>query len=175
MNRLSATGFALCDEQPGCPRSRFSSSITSPRWRALPPASQAARSLMAREKQMPLSASLVFLSCSLYSTIGLKGNTVNGMTFKPIQIWYYSSFVASWEQISHLRENLLPGNYERSAERHFMSKRCCEAAENIEDALLRMKWRGELLEYYAWISRTRQYCFREKCFSTTPYTLNPNC
>ena len=39
MNRLSATGFALCDEQPGCPRSRFSPSITSPRWRALPPAS----------------------------------------------------------------------------------------------------------------------------------------
>ena len=115
MNRLSATGFALCDEQPGCPRSRFSSSITSPRWRALPPASQAARSLMAREKQMPLSASLVFLSCSLYSTIGLKGNTVNGMTFKPIQIWYYSSPVASWEQISRLRENLLPGNYEGSA------------------------------------------------------------
>ena len=60
-------------------------------------------------------------------------------------------------------------------ERHFMSKRSCEAAESIEDALLRMKWRGELLEYYAWISRTRQYCFREKCFSTTPYTLNPNC
>ena len=115
MNRLSATGFALCDEQPGCPRSRFSSSITSPRWRALPPASQAARSLMAREKQMPLSASLVFLSCSLYSTIGLKGNTVNGMTFKPIQIWYYSSLVVSWEQISRLRENLLPGNYEGSA------------------------------------------------------------
>ena len=115
MNRLSATGFALCDEQPGCPRSRYSSSITSPRWRALPPASQAARSLMAREKQMPLSASLVFLSCSLYSTIGLKGNTVNGMTFKPIQIWYYSSLVASWEQISRLRENLLPGNYEGSA------------------------------------------------------------
>ena len=115
MNRLSATGFALCDEQPGCPRSRFSPSITSPRWRALSPASQAARSLMAREKQMPLSASLVFLSCSLYSTIGLKGNTVNGMTFKPIQIWYYSSLVASWEQISRLRENLLPGNYEGSA------------------------------------------------------------
>ena len=112
MNRLSATGFAHCDEQPGCPRSRFSPSITSPRWRALPPASQAARSLMAREKQMPLSASLVFLSCSLYSTIGLKGNTVNGMTFKPIQIWYYSSLVASWGQISRLRENLLPGNYE---------------------------------------------------------------
>ncbi len=156
MNRLSATGFALCDEQLGCPRSRFSPSITSPRWRALPPASQAARSLMAREKQMPLSASLVFLSCSLYSTIGLKGNTVNGMTFKPIQIWYYGSLAASWE-------------------RHFMSKRSCEAAESIEDALLRMKWRGELLEYYAWISRTRQYCFREKCFSTTPYTLNPNC
>ena len=39
MNRLSATGFALCDEQPGCPRSRFSPSITSPRLRALPPAS----------------------------------------------------------------------------------------------------------------------------------------
>ena len=115
INRLSATGFALCDEQPGCPRSRFSPSITSPRWRALPPASQAARSLMAREKQMPLSASLVFLSCSLYSTIGLKGNTVNGMTFKPIQIWYYSSLVASWEQISRLRENLLPGSYEGSA------------------------------------------------------------
>ncbi len=158
MNRLSATGFALCDEQPGCPRSRYSSSITSPRWRALPPASQAARSLMAREKQMPLSASLfffrarasllrsraradalyrllsqaarslmarekqmplsaslVFLSCSLYSTIGLKGNTVNGMTFKPIQIWYYGSLVVSWEQISRLRENLLPGNYEGSA------------------------------------------------------------
>ena len=115
INRLSATGFAHCDEQPGCPRSRFSPSITSPRWRALPPASQAARSLMAREKQMPLSASLVFLSCSLYSTIGLKGNTVNGMTFKPIQIWYYSSLVASWEQISRLRENLLPGNYEGSA------------------------------------------------------------
>ena len=56
-----------------------------------------------------------FLSCSLYSTIGLKGNTVNGMTFKPIQIWYYSSLVASWEQISRLRENLLPGNYEGSA------------------------------------------------------------
>ena len=56
-----------------------------------------------------------------------------------------------------------------------MSKRSREAAESIEDALLRMKWRGELLEYYAWISRTRQYCFREKCFSTTPYTLNPNC
>ena len=112
INRLSATGFALCDEQLDCPRSRFSPSITSPRWRALPPASQAARSLMAREKQMPLSASLVFLSCSLYSTIGLKGNTVNGMTFKPIQIWYYSSLVASWEQISRLRENLLPGNYE---------------------------------------------------------------
>ena len=34
------------------------------------------------------------------------------MTFKPIQIWYYSSLVASWEQISRLRENLLPGNYE---------------------------------------------------------------
>ena len=115
INRLSATGFALCDEQLGCPRSRFSPSITSPRWRALPPASQAARSLMAREKQMPLSASLVFLSCSLYSTIGLKGNTVNGMTFKPIQIWYYSSLVASWEQLSRLRENLLPGNYEGSA------------------------------------------------------------
>ena len=115
MNRLSATGFALCDEQPGCPRSRYSSSITSPRWRALPPASQAARSLMAREKQMPLSASLVFLSCSLYSTIGLKGNTVNGMTFKPIQIWYYGSLVVSWEQISRLRENLLPGSYEGSA------------------------------------------------------------
>ena len=81
-------------------------------YRLLP---QAARSLMAREKQMPLSASLVFLSCSLYSTIGLKGNTVNGMTFKPIQIWYYSSLAASWEQISHLRENLLPGNYEGSA------------------------------------------------------------
>ena len=81
-------------------------------YRLLP---QAARSLMAREKQMPLSASLVFLSCSLYSTIGLKGNTVNGMTFKPIQIWYYSSLVASWEQISRLRENLLPGNYEGSA------------------------------------------------------------
>ena len=81
-------------------------------YRLLP---QAARSLMAREKQMPLSASLVFLSCSLYSTIGLKGNTVNGMTFKPIQIWYYSSLVASWEQISHSRENLLPGNYEGSA------------------------------------------------------------
>ena len=32
-------------------------------YRLLP---QAARSLMAREKQMPLSASLVFLSCSLY-------------------------------------------------------------------------------------------------------------
>ena len=28
INRLSATGFALCDEQPGCPRSRFSPSIT---------------------------------------------------------------------------------------------------------------------------------------------------
>ena len=81
-------------------------------YRLLP---QAARSLMAREKQMPLSASLVFLSCSLYSTIGLKGNTVNGMTFKPIQIWYYSSLVASWEQISHSRENLLAGNYEGSA------------------------------------------------------------
>ena len=67
INRLSATGFALCDEQLGCPRSRFSPSITSPRWRALPPASQAARSLMAREKQMPLSASLVFLSCSRFS------------------------------------------------------------------------------------------------------------
>ena len=39
MNRLSATGFAHCDEQPGCPRSRFSPSITSPRWRALSPAS----------------------------------------------------------------------------------------------------------------------------------------
>ena len=92
--------------------SSYSSPITSPRLRALSPASQAARSLMAREKQMPLSASLVFLSCSLYIRIGLKGNTVNGMTFKPIQIWYYSSLVASWEQISRLRENLLPGNYE---------------------------------------------------------------
>ena len=38
MNRLSATGFALCDEQPGCPRSRFSPPITSPRLRALLPA-----------------------------------------------------------------------------------------------------------------------------------------
>ena len=38
--------------------------ITSPRWRALPPAAQAARSLMAQEKQMPPSASLVFLSLS---------------------------------------------------------------------------------------------------------------
>ena len=33
--------------------------ITSPRWRALSPATQAARSLMAQEKQMPPSASLV--------------------------------------------------------------------------------------------------------------------
>ena len=41
-------------------------SLTSPRCRALSPAAQAARSLMAREKQMPPSASLVFLSCSLY-------------------------------------------------------------------------------------------------------------
>lgn len=113
MNRLSATGFALCDEQPGCPRSRFSPSITSPRWRALSPASAGCSfSNGTKEKQMPLSASLVFLSCSLYSTIGLKGNTVNGTTFKPIQIWYYSSLVVSWEQISRLREKLLPGNYE---------------------------------------------------------------
>ena len=136
MNRLSATGFALCDEQSRLSPLACTPSITSPRWRALPPASQAARSLMAREKQMrfqrrlfffrarvhsfdhepvlarssacfagcsfsngtrktnALSASLVFLSCSLYNTIGLKGNTVNGMTFKPIQIWYYSSLVA---------------------------------------------------------------------------------
>ena len=115
MNRLSATSFDLCDEQHGCPRSRAlrrSRARADALYRLLP---QAARSLMAREKQMPLSASLVFLSCSLYSTIGLKGNTVNGMTFKPIQIWYYSSLVASWEQISRLRENLLPGNYEGSA------------------------------------------------------------
>ena len=153
--------FALCDEQPGCPRSpspssitsragvyrllpqaarshngtrkqmplsaslrflscsRFSPSITSPRWRVYRCFRRPLRSLMAREKQMPLSASLVFLSCSLYSTIGLKGNTVNGMTFKPIQIWYYSSLVASWEQISRLREKSAP---RKLRERHFMSK-----------------------------------------------------
>ena len=76
------------------------------------------------------------------------------------------------EQISRLRENLLPGNYEGSAiyeQKELRSsgkhRRCAFANE----------WRDELLEYYAWISRTRQYCFREKCFSTTPYTLNPNC
>ena len=43
--------------------------ITSPRWRALPPATQAARSLMAQEKQMPPSASLVFLLCSYFYNI----------------------------------------------------------------------------------------------------------
>ena len=67
INRLSATGFALCDEQPGCPRSRAllrSRARADALYRLL---SQAARSLMAREKQMPLSASLVFLSCSRFS------------------------------------------------------------------------------------------------------------
>jgi len=55
MPPLASLVFLLC-----------SRSLTSPRCRALPPAAQAARSLMAQEKQMPPSASLVFLLCSLY-------------------------------------------------------------------------------------------------------------
>ena len=178
--------------------------------------SQAARSLMAREKQMPLSASLVFLSCSRFSpsitsprwralspaSAGCSFSNGTRKTnaafsvacFSFVLIIYQNrlereyrkryDFQADPNMVLQFTRSFLGADFAlagKSAprklrrERHFMSKRSCEAAESIEDALLRMKWRGELLEYYAWISRTRQYCFREKCFSTTPYTLNPNC
>ncbi len=180
MNRLSATGFALCDEQSRLSPLACTPSITSPRWRALPPAfagcsfSNGTRktnaafcvacfsfvlALLSFDHEPALArSSACFAGCSFSNGTRKTNAAFSVACFSFVLIIYHNrlereyriryDFQADPNMVLQFTRGFLGADSMLACEaaprklrreRHFMSKRSCETAENIEGTLLQMK------------------------------------